>query len=250
MHFTYSDARSTPNEIAQFRRLGLIHPEDVREKGKLTQEKRATPKTPGGYPAYLSAKLKPATRTKMLALLESKGWPLTTTVRDLRDFGANTETARALYGIGYRYPLGKQPKGGYVWEAPEDIAKLHDEWVAKPVKEPEPVCEHPSWERVGFLGKKCTDCGHYWEAPDEHCTACGSTKHTLQGHPFVDDHQGEEPQPEPVEHVDFIDERDSWVANQEELLGEHLNRMLEERLSTLKAVGIEYEIRVWRKKEA
>lgn len=110
----------------------------------------------------------------------------------------------------------------------------------------DPECEHPSWERIGFLGKKCTDCGKYWEAPDDPCAVCGSTRHTEQGHPFVDDHQGE---PEP-DRIDFIDERDSWVVDAEELLGPAIHSMFENQLRALRAVGIEYEIRVWRKKEA
>lgn len=260
VHNTPSDVKAVRAEVALFRQIGLIHPDDKRAKDQRQVEKKATPTGPGGYPAYLAAqKITPRIRQRMMALLDSKDWPLTVRVSELREYGANTETGRALYGIGYRYPLGKMPKGGYVWEAPEDIAKLHDERMEanrKVIEEPdvevklreEPLCQHPSWKRIGFLGKKCTDCGHYWEAPDP-CAVCGSTTHTEQGHPFVDDHQGEEATVPEVEDLEFIDERDSWVVDMDELLGEHLSRMVRDRLGTLRAVGIDYEIRVWREKE-
>lgn len=237
VHNTPSDRRAVDNEIARFRMIGLIHPEDKRGKDKRQMEKRQVPTGPGGYPAYLSAKMTPRVRERMLKLLESKGWPLTVRVSEVREFGANTEISRALYAIGYRYPLGKMPKGGYVWEAPEEIAKLHDQWEAN-----RKVEEEPDVEIVRDVDVRLRE----QPKPLPHCDICQSYHHETIGHQFVDDNQGEE-KPEPVE---FIDERDSWVVDPVELLGPAINAMVQDRLSTLRAVGIDYEIRVWRKKES
>lgn len=253
VHNTPSDVNAVRAEIARFRLIGLIHPEDKRAKDQRQVEKRSTPTGPGGYPAYLSAKVTPRVRQRMLSLLDSKDWPLTVRVNELRVFGANTEVGRALYAIGYRYPLGKMPKGGYVWEAPEDIAKLHDERMEanrKVVEEPdvevtvrvpeEPKCEHPSWEQRGDGSRRCEDCKEeLFPVPVPRAPQV-TERHDL----VMPIHEEEEP-----DQVDFIDERDSWVVDPEELLGHYLNLQFQERLSTLRAVGIEYEIRVWRKKE-
>lgn len=242
VHNTPSDRRAVDNEIARFRMIGLVHPEDKRGKDKRQMEKRQVATGPGGYPSYLSAKMTPRVRERMLRLLESKGWPLTVRVNELREFGANTEVSRALYAIGYRYPLGKMPKGGYVWEAPEEIAKLHDQWEAN-----RKVEEEPDVEIVRDVEVKLREQPKPVpeEEPEFYCEICQSTTHSALGHSHVDDHQGEE-KPEPVE---FIDERDSWVVDPEELLGSAINRMVQDRLSTLRAVGIDYEIRVWRKEK-
>jgi hypothetical protein len=56
------------------------------------------------------------------------------------------------------------------------------------------------------------------------------------------------PEKNSFEDIDFIDMRDSWVVDMEVLLGGPLHRMVADRLSVLSAVGIDYEIRVWRKK--
>jgi hypothetical protein len=52
---------------------------------------------------------------------------------------------------------------------------------------------------------------------------------------------------EQAEDIQFIDMRDSWVVDLEEILDKHLYRMVTDRLAVLRAVGIDYEIRVWRK---
>ena len=79
--------------------------------------------------------------------------------------------------------------------------------------------------------------------PTFHCSICDSNEHDDLGHPH-------EPVPvateQPEEDITLIDERDSWVVDLDTLLGEHLSRMVKERLSVLRAVGISYEMRVWR----
>jgi len=75
---------------------------------------------------------------------------------------------------------------------------------------------------------------------------------------FIEEHTVKEPV---VEHTikpievksdgngrEYIDTDDSWVIDLKEALGEHVHRMVEERLAVLRVVGIEYEMRVWRKK--
>lgn len=53
-----------------------------------------------------------------------------------------------------------------------------------------------------------------------------------------------EPNPEDVERVEFLDERDSWVVEDEDLLSTSTVTTLRK---VLNAVGLDMEVRVWRK---
>jgi hypothetical protein len=67
---------------------------------------------------------------------------------------------------------------------------------------------------------------------------------------FVD----EEPVPPVIEaatkaiadDLEFIDTRESWVIEPETLFGSKWNTFMKDELRVLKALGIQYEIRVWR----
>lgn len=263
IHNTPSDHRALANDMAALRRIGLTHPLD---------NKPLTMEVAEGYGPHVLIPISPRIDKRARQVLHSLGWPLEVTTTMLTGYMAGMTAEKALYQLGYRHhPEDKKGRNqARIWVGGAEVARLHEEVeknriepdVEVKLREPErfdsgpvpdlgleprePKCEHPSWTRIGFLGKECTDCGHYWEAPDDPCKVCGSTKHAEDGHPFVDDHQGEgEP-----ERIDFIDERDSWVVDAEELLGAGIFSMFENQVRALKAVGIEYEIRVWRKKEA
>lgn len=220
VHFTNSDHRAQDNEIASFRRIGLVHPEDSRAKVDLPSKV-----ADDGYPSYLHTQVKPATRMRILSHLEELGWPLRVTVYDLRDFGSNTSVVKALFAVGYRYPLGPRPKGGYVWEAPNDIKELHEK-----------AREQRQSERAGdeTIKVTVTETVNGWDDKVTRTPELDPKPEVQEDHPSL---------------VDFIDERDSWVIDLKELLGPSY-RFIEEKLAVLGVVGIEHEFRVWRKTDA
>lgn len=257
MHNTPSDRKTLVNEAAYLKRIGLKHPDFKKPERK--NEKR--PLTDDGYPNYVLGTMTKKTTERFRQLLHERGWPLEVVVRDLYEFGANVNVTRALYLTGYRYhPEGKKlANNARVWVAPPDIVELHEELATRPDREPDvdvrlrvgqiidralptneenTECTHPSWEELPGFERRCEDC-----------------KEILPPLLIRRDQTEEEPErmdehPEPEAALDFIDERDSWVVDQEQLLGPHLYRMFQDRMSALSAVGIDYEIRVWRKKEA
>jgi hypothetical protein len=218
-HFTNSDVRAEQNQIARFRRAGMSHPNDTR------QDKDT-------LPAYItSGTISEKTRQKIIDYVASQGYPeavlSSTVVKDLKmDPGwAN----RALYHTGFRPGTAKSKRVGRPWYTPEEILCLKDG-------------AEQSAEDKAFNDSLVPD-------PDEP-TALAYT-------PDEDDMTAEVPReteppvvvpvtPEQAEDIHYIDTRDSWVVDMRELLGEHLTRMVEDRLGVLKAVGIDYEIRVWR----
>lgn len=231
IHNTPSDHRALANDMAALRRIGLTHPLD---------KKPLTVVVGDGYPSYI---LNPVTNRVMMQAREElfkRGWPLEATTNMLSGRMASPTAEKAMYRLGYRHhPEGKKKGQSRIWVADEEIARLHEEIKANPLPDPEPDVEvrlredafdHGTPPKVGVAPRE----------PEFHCDICGSDTHDGIGHPYVDDHQGE--------HVDFIDERDSWVVDPEELFGVHVMRIMKEKLDVLTAVGMDYEIRVWRKK--
>jgi len=271
IHNTPSDHRSLANDMAALRRIGLTHPLDKKPLTMVAGE---------GYGAHILAPVTPRVMKQAREEMFSRGWPLEATTSMLTGYMAGMTAEKALYQLGYRHhPEGKRKGPAKIWVADEEITRLHEEVKAHPlpadkfdsgpvpdveVKLREPGCKHESWEAFPSGGRKCTDCSA-WLQPLLHCTICDSDTHSDIGHPFVDDHQGEDgPYQNPgktigetadpawvgenvAPHVDFIDERDSWVVDLEELFGPHILRMMNEKLAVLHAVGMEYEMRVWRK---
>lgn len=259
IHNTPSDHRALANDVAALRRIGLTHPLDKKPLTMVAGEE---------YGAHILNKVTDRILARGKEELFSRGWPLEATTTMLSGRMAQQTAEKVLYRLGYRHhPEGKTTvKGAKIWVADAEITRLHEEVKANPLpedsfstppipdvevklREPEAGCAHESWETFPSGGRKCSDC-KAWLPPVPledlrfHCTICDSDTHSDSGHPFVDDRQGEE------ETVHYIDDRDSWVVDTEELLGGALSRMVNDRLAVLRAVGVEYEIRVWRKKES
>ncbi len=259
MHNTPSDHRSLANDMAGLRRIGLTHPLDskplVMEAGE-------------GYAPNILKPIQPRIDQRVRQHLHSLGWPLTVTTRKLHGVVAPATAEKALYQIGYRITQwSSHPGQANIWGANAEITGWHEELLKNhPVnstpdvevklreeafdsgpapdlnlkvrEEPavmderrefvvEPKCGHNSWEQFPGGGRKCDDCGEILD-------------------PIL---VPREPEPGPEkEHVDYIDERDSWVIDMEDLFGEHVMRIMKEKLNVLTVVGMDYELRVWRKK--
>lgn len=228
-HFTNSDVRAEQNQIARFRRAGMTHPNDTRpDKDAL--------------PAYItSGSISEKTRQRIIDYVASQGYPeavlSSSVVKDLKmDPGwAN----RALFHTGFRPGTAKSRKVGRPWYTPEEILCLKE--APEPVVEeqyqnPVPTIEEtaePEWlaENTVEVPRETEDVDRFGTPVSEQETPTPAVIPVTQ---------------EQAEDIQFIDMRDSWVVDMEELLGEHLTRMVKDRLGVLKAVGIEYEIRVWR----
>jgi hypothetical protein len=236
IHNTPSDHRALANDMAALRRIGLTH---------LLDKKPLTMVAGEGYGPHILNAVTPRVMARGREVLFSRGWPLEATTSMLSGVMALPTAEKVLYRLGYSHHTEGKTYGSSrakVWVADEEITRLHEEVKSHPQPAdafdsgPIPDVEVKLREPVPL------------EEQEFHCEICDSDTHDALGHSYVDDHQGEEPAPIPT--VDFIDERDSWVVDPEVLLGEHLHRRVKERLDVLGAVGIEYEIRVWRKKEA
>jgi hypothetical protein len=265
-HFTTSDVKAVPNQISRFRRAGMTHPDD--------------PRGPKDLPKYITGgTISEATRKKIVDYVVSRGIPDIVYQKDVtKDLNMDPGWAnRALYHTGFRPGKAKNSKIGRPWYTPQELVDqrtpepsdvdvpvepkptlVHDPVVGEEPK-PDPRFEPETIAAVG----KVTDAG--W---DVKTMIIGPTDPVLEealAQIEDDDEQDltdpETPTPEqvgqavedgtaedvPIPHVDFIDERDSWVVDPEELLGVHLHRMMQDRLAVLRAVGLDFEIRVWRK---
>lgn len=173
IHTTYGDKRALVNDITWFRRHGLVHPEDTKEqdmgKSAMTNEE--------GYPMYVVGPVNGTTRKRVLAELESKGWPLRVRPTEL-DMDTVT-AARALYNVGYRWDPAS-PEKRRVWVAPDDIREMHERVKAEMARREQEqkdariaahkvvevaaiavevaTCAHEAWEERGEV-RKCADCG-------------------------------------------------------------------------------------------
>jgi hypothetical protein len=241
-HFTNSDTRAEQNQIARFRRAGMTHPNDTR-RAKET------------LPAYItSGTISEKTRRRIIDYVASQGYPeavlSSTIVKDLKmDPGwAN----RALYHTGFRPGTAKSRKVGRPWYTPEEILCLKDQVT----EESEPTPEEEA-QVLESLASPIEDFVEVGPPVEQYKNPVPTIEETAEPEWLAENTVEVEPEPEvPVvvevtqeqaEDIQFIDMRDSWVVDMEELLGQHLHRMVTERLSVLKAVGVEYEMRVWRK---
>lgn len=259
IHNTPSDHRALANDMAALRRIGLTHPLDNK------------PLTLNPVEGYGQTVLAPVSRAKMKLgreVLYTAGWPLEVTTTLLTPHMSGATAEKILYQLGYRHhPEGKKRGKAKVWVGDEEIARLHEEVMkhrpdvdvklredafdhgTPPSLGLEPKtddCAHESWEAAdedGKTGRVCTDCGKHLPDLEFHCTICKSNTHDALGHAHVDDHQGEEP-----ERIDYIDERDSWAVDMRDLLGDYVYNQVQAQLKPLRAVGMDYEIRVWRKR--
>jgi hypothetical protein len=266
-HFTNSDSRAVQNQIARFRRAGMTHPNDTRQ-------------VKDSLPAYItSGTITPKTRQRIVDYVVSQGYPESVlsaeVVKDLKmDPGwAN----RALFHTGFRPGPAKNRKLGRPWYTPDDILAMKDgpvteERDATPEEEAE-VLESLASPDSDFVEVDRPEAEEDTSqpipvefAPQEVVVERRTFEDIAFGlgeDPGLDDVIAPEPEaaaePEPqvpevvhvtqeqAEDIQFIDMRDSWVVDMEELLDEHLYRMVKDRLAVLRVVGIEYEMRVWRK---
>lgn len=254
MHHTPSDRRNVANDMAALRRIGLTHPLDTRPLVSNEGWK---------YPDHILLPVTARIEKKSRVALHQMGWPLEVTTSMLSDVVSKSTAEKVLYKIGYRWhPDGKRDRSSKIWVASAEIAKLHEEVLAHPIPEPDvevklreqpeggdrfdsgPVhglgltireseeCTHPSWEDLPGGTRRCEDCREYLPS--------------LLIPRYA-------PEPEPVEEkappLEFIDERDSYVVDMAELFSSVMP-ILEQKLSVLRAVGLDYELRVWRKKES
>ena len=154
---------------------------------------------------------------------------------------------RALYHSGFRPGKAKSRKVGRPWYTPDEILCLK---------------EHPDVvKEVESIVMDETE-----PTPEEEAAVLESIEDPdfveVEGPPGAMGDTGDEPvvfvnpdvpptQAQAVENIidhdlQFIDTRDSWTVDMDTLLGEPLSRMVRDRLGVLTAVGIDYEIRVWR----
>lgn len=129
---TMSDgSQGLRGDIAWFREHGLTHPADKHKneaKPKETEVARPAETNEEGYPLYMVGPINGTTRKRILANLESKGWPLRIMATDIN---MDTVTAsRALYAVGYRWDPNS-PARKRVWVAPEDIKEMHEKVKAE-----------------------------------------------------------------------------------------------------------------------
>lgn len=230
-HLTYGDIRSRDNDIAQFRRIGLIHPEDKRMRNA---PRKKRPRTPDGYPDYITGAMRPQTEKRFRQLLYEKGWPVEVTSKDLAEFGGNFMVNKALYHVGYRYhPDGKLRGKSQVWVAPDDIQELHLELITRPTPKPEdtPAVENPTI----WFSERTTETTEKEEPVDSRSVVFEEGSIVVNA--------GESDKDRPV----AANPREEWTVDMRELLGTILMDQVEAKLSVLNAAGIEYELRLWRK---
>ena len=257
IHNTPSDHRALANDMAALRRIGLTHPLD---------SKPLTMEVAEGYGPHVLIPISPRIDKRARQVLHSLGWPLEATTTMLTGHMAGMTAEKALYQLGYRHhPEGKKGKNqSRIWVGGAEVARLHEEVAKNRQPEVEPDVEVKLREPERFDSGPVPDlglvaeCPHYaWEnlpGSDRKCADCGQVIGPILK-PRIGD-LAFDPGPDPglevptVPEVDFIDERDSWVVDAQELLGPAIHSMFENQLRALRAVGIEYEIRVWRKKEA
>lgn len=219
-HFTNSDSRAETNQIARFRRAGMVHPNDTRGQSE-------------SLPSYItSGTISPKTRQRIIDYVASQGYPESVlSSRIVKDLNMDPGWAnRALYHSGFRPGKAKSRKVGRPWYTPEEILCLRPD--LQTTEEVTATVDDPPVEETVTTGEAISE--HREQMEDD------GVQEPTTPEPVT----ASEPQ---VEDIQFIDVRDSWTVGARELLGEHLSRMVEDRLETLAAVGIEWEIRVWRK---
>jgi hypothetical protein len=250
------DVKGLRDDIAWFRRHGLIHPADKKEQPKMG---RSAATNEEGYPLYVVGPINGTTRKRVLAELEHKGWPLRIRPTEL---AMDTVTAtRALYNVGYRWDQST-PAKSRVWIAPDDIKEMHERVKAE-------------MERREQEAKEARAAAHATQeiakVAVEEANAAAEEKEALVGHEGTEGHSMqvvrtdtiigmvreaaranmiENPTPteaaEAIENPkephkrEFVDDVDSWTV-------EEMPAVIAEYLDALRGAGLEAEIRVWRK---
>lgn len=238
-----SDRRGKTNEISSFRRVGLHHPEDKREIDEVVA------KNEEGYPLYMVGPVTNTTRKRLLEDLESKGWPVRITAKEIN---IDTATAlRALYAVGYRWEEGATGKNK-IWVAPQNIIDLHEQVRAEQERLAEEAREERKQQRQETMAEKtrqaevsalasmtvvpeCEDVGA--QVNDQLDKLADAIRDVTKG----DDETTDEVEPPRDEMREFIDSVDSWTVGV--LPG---NISVADYVSMLRHAGLSVEIRVWK----
>lgn len=238
VHKTPGEARGTQNDIANFRRIGLRHPEDKKELTVNVNEE--------GYPDYITGAIAGTTRKKVLYELESKGWPLEVRATEL---SLETVTAhRALYAVGYRLDDPQSNKRSRLWRAPDDIRELHEKAKAEMQRrEAEAKAER---DRLRAERQERPPV----PTPADVVKGLAQTVENIQT-TFSVVEQMEQPEdkgeselhPEvaPTPEREFIDSVDSWTVD-DGAPDVYIPMPVRKYLSALRGAGLEVEIRVWK----
>lgn len=239
VHTTNGDRRALTNDITWFRRHGLVHPLD--KKGADMAKPAATNEE--GYPLYVTGPINATTRKRVLAELESKGWPIRVRPTELV---MDTVTAtRALYNVGYRWDLST-PAKRRVWVAPDDIQEMHEKVKAEMARREQesrearaaahaPVPMIPTPKEIG----DAIEAGE----GDQVIVPFDPGPAVEIEPPTADPTPEEQAVPE-VPEREFIDTADSWTVHHEDMPP---LMTISDLIWTLEASGLNVEIRVWKR---
>lgn len=243
----------------------MTHPED--------------PRGPKDLPKYITGgTISEATRKKIVDYVVSRGIPDIVYQKDVtKDLNMDPGWAnRALYHTGFRPGKAKNSKIGRPWYTPQDLVDLRQPEasdVEVPV-EPKPtlvhdpvVGEEPKPDAKIIIGpidpvleealaQIEDDDEEDLTTPDpiEDITPEESAAHNEAMNPTRDEAEVDRlkglAQNSVVEQIierEFIDSHESWVVEPEKLFGSKFASFMRDELRILDALGIDFEIRVWRR---
>jgi hypothetical protein len=220
--------RGPKNLAAQLRRAGVTSPDDNK---------------PAALPGYItSGTITSRSRQTVIDFIEKHNYPTVVFSKDLvSELGADPGSVnRMLYHCGFTVGESMGRKGR-PWYTPDALLAMKQKDDDNQV-----IPEH---------ARQIIDGARAAQAEIDQIIAEAEpvTEEVVEP---VQEEVVVEPEPEPVEEkssspaedIHFIDTRDSWVVDMEELLGYHLSRQVRDRLEVLTVVGISYEMRVWRER--
>lgn len=221
LHFTNSDTRAKQNLIARLRRAGVRHPEDDRGVDKLPPTI-----TESGQPA-------PKTRTAILEHVRSNAYPEVVHVLDIAEVSGleHVTISRALYHMGFLPTKGKRNTRD--WLTPEEIL------AERP---PVGIAAEPPAATFNLTGMV-----HRARKAQEAVNDLGAGKPDVDRFGQTQEEQEEVGLSSLADDLEFIDTRDSWVIPLEKMVGETYWRIIKDRFEMLDILGMDYEVRVWRK---
>jgi len=224
-HFTESDVRGPKNLAAELRRAGVTSPDD---------------KKPASLPKYITeGTITQRTRETMVKFLESHDFPTVVFSKDVvQELGADPgHVNRMLYHCGFTVGESMGRKGR-PWYTPEGLLALKQ--------------KDSDGEVIPAHAKQLIEGARAAQAEIDALTA----PKPIEFDPPLTDQESEAfveaMNPEPVVEKssshpgrEFIDTADSWTLD---LDNKPLGMPLGDWLSVLESAGLEFEIRVWRKR--